>query len=78
MPRRSTVVTLILAMLTLSTTVLLASLRLRRQAELSDQIQVNWSCWALTCLAAYGGLALIGWWTVARDRARSPEHEHPP
>ena len=75
MPRRSTVITLALAVVTLSATVLLASLRLHRQAQLSDQIRVNWSTWTLACVAAYGALALIGWWAVARDRARSPEHE---
>ena len=75
MPRRSTVITLALAVVTLSATVLLASLRLHRQAQLSDQIRVNWSTWTLACVAAYGGLALIGWWAVARDRARSPEPE---
>jgi len=65
MPRRSTVVTLTLAVVTLSATVLLASLRLHRQAQLSDQIRVNWFTWTLACVAAYGGLALIGWWAVA-------------
>jgi H+/Cl- antiporter ClcA len=78
MPRRSTVITLALAVVTLSTTVLLASLRLHRQAQLSDQIQVNWSTWTLACVAAYAGLALIGWWAVARDRARSPGHAQRP
>lgn len=75
MPRRSTVVTLTLAVVPLSATVLLASLRLHRQAQLSDQIRVNWFTWTLKCVAAYGGLALIGWWAVARDHARSPEPE---
>lgn len=68
-------VTLALAVVTLSATVLLASLRLPRQAQLSHQIQVNWFTWTPACVAAYGGLALIGWWAVARDRARSPGPE---
>jgi hypothetical protein len=41
MPRHSTVITLALAVVTLSATVLLASLRLHPQAQLSDQIRVN-------------------------------------
>ena len=78
MSRRSTCINLALAVVTLSTAVLLASLRLHRQAQLSDQIRVNWSTWTLACVTAYGGLALIGWWAVARDRARSPGHEQRP
>ena len=78
MPRRSTVINLALAVVTLSTAVLLAALRLHRQAQHSDQIRVNWFTWTLACVAAYGGLALIGWWAVARDRARSPGREQRP
>ena len=75
MSRCSTVITLTLAVVTLCATVLLASLRLHRQGQLSDQIRGNWFTWTLACVAAYGGLALIGWWAVAQDRARSPEPE---
>ena len=69
---RRTRLTLLVAVVILCGAILALTTRLRRY-DARPEVTVDWVGWIFAVLAATGGLALVGWWVIDRERRRRGE-----